>query len=131
MLFKKKPAFIICTLLLVLAVSLPGCSAKPKISADGYVKLVSLQGNGNRESKQFSITVSDNRFNIKTTENNADGIKGQILKDNGSVGSSFNAGSNPVQDVWPLKLQPGKYTIKVESTGTKYEISMEEKYTAE
>lgn len=82
------------------------------------------------ESKEFTITVADNRFAFKTTENNQDGLRGQVLKiqeNQETVASSFSVGANPEEDTWPLNLEPGKYKIKAESTGTKFEIRMEEK----
>jgi len=118
--------------LIAIVLVLPACSSKPKLTQDGYAILVNLQGNSNMESKVFSITDSDNRLSIATSENNKDGIKGAIVIADGSVQdgavvNSFSVGETPTKDKWPFNLKPGKYKLKVESTGTKFELSMEEK----
>ncbi len=127
---KKTFVFLLCIGIILLCFSLPGCSSKPKVTPDGYMELVAMSGNTNMESKEFTITVEDNRFKFKTTENNQDGLRGQVVKMQGAVetvASSFSVGANPEEDTWPFNLEPGEYKIRVESTGTKFEIRMEEK----
>jgi len=125
---RKASVFVVLVLAVSLAVA--GCSSKPKANAEGYIQLISLSGNTNMESKEFTITVPDNRFTFSIKDSNNDGVKGQVIKVQGvvqDVASSFNIGPNQKNDSWPFNLEPGTYKIKVESTGTKFEISMEEK----
>lgn len=124
--FKRTSLFL--ALLLILILLITGCSSKSKVTEDGYLELASLKGNSNMESSKFTVTVSDNRFVIKTTGNNKDGIRGQVIsKESNAVKNSFSVGDTPIDDKWPFNLEPGTYTIKIESTGTNYEISYQEK----
>lgn len=126
---KHKSLVSFLLIMVIIVLILPGCSSEPKISEDGYIELTAFNGSSDMESEQFVVTTSDNRMNIKTTDNNKDGIKGQIVNSNGTVASAFSVGDTASEQVLPLKIKPGEYTIKVESTGTKFDISFEEKYT--
>jgi hypothetical protein len=140
---KKIVLLILLVIVLVIAVAIPvvnfynsktsNHSGTPQTTTpDGYAQIVSLSGAASTESQPFTVTSADNRFVIKTTENNKDGLKGQIVKvdDTGvetAWSTSFTVTSQPNDETWPFNLAPGKYKIKVESTGTKFEIRMEEK----
>lgn len=117
---------VLLTSLLISGLTLTGCS-KPRVTKDGYIEVVSLKGDSSTESREFTISKEDNRLKIKTTDNNKDGLTGQIIRENGSVASTFSVGDKPNDETWPFNLKPGKYRIKVNSTGTKFEIIMEEK----
>ncbi|NLI92248.1 MAG: hypothetical protein GX434_08615 [Peptococcaceae bacterium] len=126
----KEYRILVCLLLsLVLAINLlSGCnSSKKEASSYGWTLIKYFSGDTSANTDKFSFTKKSNQIWIKTTNNQSNGLQARIFDSQNKVKGAYSVGSQPMEDIWALNVDPGEYYLEIKTGGTKYEIKVEER----